>query len=104
MSKMLTTSEVLVAAIQSGMPLADAFRVELEEFTLRMGAALAEHLQVDGPAAADFFVTDDGDGGGVVVGFAPLQAGQPLPDALQPFDKSGDWEPRGRTQERAIAR
>lgn len=92
MARILSLDEMLVAASLSDMPGAAAFVQELREVAERLSAQLADHLEVDGPNETDFIA--DENGGGIMAGFAPLRANQPIPDAIKGFDVLGDWEPR----------
>lgn len=93
MTKMLTVDELLMAALRSDMPEAGAMAAALEEMASHLAARLAEHLGVEAGRAE---AIDDGldDQPVLMVGLAPRNHGDSLPDVLRPFDPDGDWEPR----------
>jgi hypothetical protein len=99
MARILSVDEMMIAAVESDMPGADILEAELRAFTERLAAALATHLEVEGPTEIDFFT--DSVGGGVLGGFAPFTPDQPIPQVLANFDAIGEWVPRCAIEEAA---
>jgi len=95
MAKMLTLDELLMAALRSDMPGAEAMALSVERLASDLAARLADHLGVEAGLAQ---VHDDGldDQPIIMVGLAPLNEGDPVPEVLQAFDSEADWEPRRR--------
>lgn len=91
MSKQLNLDEMLIAAARSNMPGLQRHLDRLQQAAQELATELAAHLQVDGPLSCELIAEE---GCGLMGGFAPLHAGQPVPDVLADLDTLGEWEPR----------
>jgi hypothetical protein len=98
MAKILNVNEMLIAAGESNMPGFDQFAAQLARIAKDLGDQLADHLGIEGPVNGCDVMAEEG--GGAMGGFAPLHAGQGIPEVLEKFDPEGDWEPRQARQER----
>lgn len=88
MAKILTLDEMLQVLINMGDPSAQAFKESLEATGTLMAQVIGERAGVAWRPAAFESV----DLAGTCSCFGPAMADEPVPAALEPFDRGGDWE------------
>jgi hypothetical protein len=88
MSYTLKTDEILEALCDISHPLASGFRSQVEGLTQLMADALAGQLNIKAGRA-----TFEGVGfAGTACTFAPLSAGQTIPEPMAGYDSADEWE------------